>query len=431
MHDLKANNVDEAITQLASKEPPLKIENLREAIKAVNKTHLQELETLITESSPLALNLLDSHITEDTRNKSGEEDDDFDDEPIYRIIKQPFSRLEHVFNLRNRDFKEQLLNHPVIRSTIIYKWIRKVSGVYFYELVMNSINLICFTIYMLNFIPPRVYKESTCEIDSNVFQNSSWMQFGFTSVSVDQAYETSQILSYILYAVIAFKYLVAPIYFSFYSTKMIYDLFLKKSSKIIKTLYILSSPILAILFFPLVTLPYLFFPIVYFLLSAYYVKLWLKDKLQEIPEKAIKRILLKASELSIVHSLAAISSILQILTVTKQSDNDLWNSCGRKEQWQFNAGVIALGFNFLGISLLLTQFPKIGIYPRLFEYVFRIIIKLLISFVHVFVGLGVIGYLLLLGSFQSFKTWYVGILKVLIMTTGEITFDDLVFNLFL
>ena len=302
------------------------------------------------------------------------------------------------------------------------------SGVYFYELVMNFINLVCFTVYMLNFIPPRIFQKDTCELDPEVFANSTWMQFGITPVTVEEAHQTSQILSYVLYAVIGFKYMVAPIYFSFYSTKMLYDIFLKNYSKCIRVFYISCSPILAVILFPFITMVYLTFPIVYFLLSCYYVNLWFKDRLQEIPEKAIQRILLKASELSIVHSLAAICSVLELLTVTEHSNNEVWNGCGRKEQWQFNTGVVALGFNFIGISLLLTQFPKIGIYPRLFEYVFRIIIKLLISFVHVFVGLGVMGYLLLLGSSNSFKTWYIAILKVLIMTTGEIEFDDLIWK---
>ena len=89
---------------------------------------------------------------------------------------------------------------------------------------MNTINLVVFTVYMLNFIPPRLYKGLSCELDPEIMENQTWMQFSVTPVSVREAYHTNRTVSYVLYGIIALKYLVAPIYFSFYSTKMIYKL---------------------------------------------------------------------------------------------------------------------------------------------------------------------------------------------------------------
>ena len=114
-----------------------------------------------------------------------------------------------------------------------------------------------------------------------------------------------------------------------------------------------------------------------------------------------------------------IGTILTVIPFSAKSQ-----TCGIREDWQWNVGVVTFMLSFLVLLLLFQKFPKFGIYVVMFNRIIFTILDFALVFVFFWLAFA-FGFHFLFANRASFGSWWESVIKVLVMMIGEYEYESL------
>lgn len=95
--------------------------------------------------------------------------------------------------------------------------------------------------------------------------------------------------------------------------------------------------------------------------------------------------------------------------------------------WQHHVAAIGIFLTWLELMMLVGRFPTFGLYVQMFTTVAYNFSKFLMAYLCLLIGFG-LSFGVLFSNYKSFKSLIWGLLKTLIMMSGELEFEDIFYD---
>lgn len=95
--------------------------------------------------------------------------------------------------------------------------------------------------------------------------------------------------------------------------------------------------------------------------------------------------------------------------------------------WQHHVAAIGIFLTWLELMMLVGRFPTFGLYVQMFTTVAYNFAKFLMAYLCLLIGFG-LSFGVLFSNYKSFKSLVWGLLKTLIMMSGELEFEDIFYD---